>query len=672
MDSPRRHIEFLHWFPLRGPSQWTYRPVLELWVDIGELEESPSNTIPGFVDRLCEWLPTLSEHRCSYGEPGGFVKRLEEGTWPAHILEHITLELQNLAGMPGGYGRARETHERGVYKVVVSAPDEEFTRESLLAGRELVLAAMDGRPFDVPGTVRRLRELAELHRLDPSGACLAAAASERGRLIPVNRIGSSSLVILGLGANQRRIWASRTDATGAIADGIACDFDLCQGLLKNCGLPVLSRAAVDSEASAWSEAQDFGLPAVVKPATGAPGDPGLMVRTETEAAAAYREAAGADGTGRVVVEKALPGPRYRLLVTNGQMLAATTHEAGDFSDESPNLLAEIHPSTAEAVCLAARVVGLDLAGIEVALAAPDCVWSADTAVILGVHASPVLMSQAPAIDAPPSRVGRSIVNALFPGGGDGRIPVVGIAGSHGSAAVARKVAEFSRLSGKQTGLACADGLFLNRRQVETNDCANWHSGRRVLLNRWVETAVLENGGGQILGEGLPYDRCQVGVVTGIDPEAHLGPFYIDTPERVYNIFRTQVDVVLPTGVAVLNAGDPMVAPMADLCDGEVIFFAANPAAAPPLAAHREKGGRAVIVRDGSLVLTSDGEDIEIGPLSGIPFLADENDNAGLTSVLASVGAAWALGIAIDVIRTGLETFMKDAPDLRVMVPRDGV
>ena len=116
-----KDIKFLEIRHLRGPNIWTYRPVLEAIVDIGELEDCPSNTIPGFVDRLKALLPSLIEHRCSYGERGGFLRRVQEGTWPAHILEHVTLELQNLAGMPGGFGKARETSTRGVYRVVVRA-----------------------------------------------------------------------------------------------------------------------------------------------------------------------------------------------------------------------------------------------------------------------------------------------------------------------------------------------------------------------------------------------------------------------------------------------------------------------------------------------------------------------------------------------------------------------
>ena len=146
MNNTKRDMKFLRIMSLQGPNIWTYRPVLEAWVDIGELEDSPSNTIPGFNDRLIAWLPSLIEHRCSIGERGGFIQRLRDGTWPGHILEHVTLELQNLAGMPGGFGKAREMDTRGVYKVVVRAWHEEVTLASLHFARELILAAlpMDG------------------------------------------------------------------------------------------------------------------------------------------------------------------------------------------------------------------------------------------------------------------------------------------------------------------------------------------------------------------------------------------------------------------------------------------------------------------------------------------------------------------------------------------------
>ena len=141
-----KNIEFLRILPLHGPNIWTYRPALEVWIDIGELEDFPSNIIPGFNERLTSWLPSLVEHRCSYGERGGFLQRLKEGTWPGHIMEHVTLELQNLAGLPGGFGKARETSTRGVYKVVVRARHEQVTRAALYA-LSLIHISEPTRPY---------------------------------------------------------------------------------------------------------------------------------------------------------------------------------------------------------------------------------------------------------------------------------------------------------------------------------------------------------------------------------------------------------------------------------------------------------------------------------------------------------------------------------------------
>ena len=166
---------------------WTYRPVLEAWVDIGDLEDCPSNTIPGFNERLCAWLPSLVEHRCSYGERGGFIKRLEEGTWPAHILEHVTLELQNLAGMPGGFGKARETNQRGIYKVVVRAWHEQITKTALYHAKDLVMAAIEDRLFDVPAAIKEIEDLVDSLYLGPSTGCIVDAARERR--IPATQIG---------------------------------------------------------------------------------------------------------------------------------------------------------------------------------------------------------------------------------------------------------------------------------------------------------------------------------------------------------------------------------------------------------------------------------------------------------------------------------------------------
>jgi cyanophycin synthetase len=302
-----------------------------------------------------------------------------------------------------------------------------------------------------------------------------------------------------------------------------------------------------------------------------------------------------------------------------------------------------------------RVIGLDIAGVDVLADDIARPLDAQGGAIAGVHEAPALVPHLRPSSGEPRPVGRAIVDHLFPNGDNGRIPVVGITGSSGTTEVAHWVTEFLRLSGRITGLACGDGMFLDRRKAESGDCGTWQRGTQVLMNRAVEAAVLENSAEVILGQGLAYDRCQVGVVTGIEPEKHYGAYYIEEPEHVFKVFRTQVDVVLPGGAAVLHAADPMAVELAPLCDGEVIFFAIDPDL-PALTTHRSQGGRAAFVRGDQLILACANDESPLLPLAQIPYLNGDDENIRLNTVLAAVSAAWALDIPLHIIRTGAETF----------------
>lgn len=725
----KKDIEILDVMSLRGPNMWTYRPVLEAWVDIGELEDYPSNTIPGFYERLSTWLPTLIEHRCSPGVRGGFLMRLKEGTWPGHILEHVTLELQNLAGMPGGFGKARETPVRGVYKVIVRAWHEQVTRAALAAARDLVMAAIEDRPYDVDATVERLRDLVEEHCLGPSTACIVDAATDRG--IPSIRLSDGNLVQLGYGARQRRIWTAETDRTSAIAESISRDKDLTKSLLQSCGVPVPEGRMVDSAEDAWDAAEDIGVPVVVKPYDGNHGRgvfTNLMTREEVETAYAV---AIEEGNG-VIVERFVSGNEHRLLVVGGRVAAAAMGETASVvgdgtstidaliesqinsdprrgpTEEHPlnpvrldsaaqlelkrqgyadgsavppagrtvliqrngnvafDVTDRVHPSVAAHAALAARVVGLDIAGVD--LVAEDISRPLDEqrGAIVEVNAGPGLLMHIRPAEGEPRPVGRAIVDHLFSDkdgvqGGEqdsGRIPVVGITGTNGKTIVAKLVAQLLQLSGKHTGLGCSDGLYLDRRQVEAGgrtDRAAWDACHRILMNRAVEAAVFENDSGMILSQGLPYDRCQVGVVTNFGKPDHLGDFYVEDEDRMYSVLRTQIDVVLKTGVGVLNAADERLVEMAELCDGDVIFFALS-GELPAIVAHRAAGKRAVFVRDGKVVLATGASEVALADVSAIPLAYGGRVPFQVENVLAAVATGWALGISNDLIRAGIVTF----------------
>lgn len=717
-----KDIKFLEIRYLRGPNIWTYRPVIEARVDIGDLEDFPSNVIPGFYERLTALLPSLVEHRCSYGERGGFLRRVQEGTWPAHILEHVTLEIQNLAGMPGGFGKARETSQRGVYKVVVRAWHDEVTRACLYAGRSLLLAAIRDEEFDVDGTISQLAEMAERKLLGPSTGCIVEAATAKDRRIPAIRLlANGNLVQLGYGARSRRIWTAESDRTSAIAEGISRDKELTKTLLSACGVPVPEGRRVDSAADAWEAAEDIGLPVVVKPSDGnhARGVfTNLVAREEVESA----YAAAVEEGSSVLVERYIRGSEHRLLVIGGKLVAAARGETAkvigdgqstinqlidaqinadprrgaaeefplDVIDLADNPVANlevsrqgftgdsippagrevlivrsgnhtddvtdrVHPDTAEIASLAVRIVGLDIAGVD--LVCEDIAKPLDVqrGAIVEVNAGPGLLMHLKPESGEPRPVGRAIVDLLFPDGDDGRIPVVGISGSSGKTAVAHLLAHLLILAGKRTGLACSKGLFLDRRCLQPQDSANWGAAHRLLMNRVVEAAVLENGSDSILEEGLAYDRCQVGILTNVDPSQHYGRFDVHTPEQVFTVLRTQVDVILPTGAAVLNASQPMLVDMAPLCDGEVIYFARD-AQLPVVVAHLEQGGRAVLLRQEQVVIAHGQQETVVTRLNDIP-LAEGGIESAIDNVLAATAAALALAVAPEIIRTGLETYI---------------
>ncbi|MHB1293087.1 MAG: Mur ligase family protein, partial [Sulfuricella sp.] len=318
----------------------------------------------------------------------------------------------------------------------------------------------------------------------------------------------------------------------------------------------------------------------------------------------------------------------------------------------------VHPDVAATVCLAARIVGLDIAGVD--LVAEDISRPLDEqrGAIVEVNAGPGLLMHLKPASGEPRPIGRAIVDSLFPAAENGRIPVVGITGTNGTNLVARLVACLLHLSGKRVGLACSDGLYHDQRLVEKGNRATWAAARKVLLNRVAEAAVFENGSDMILSEGLAYDRCQVGVVTDIDPARHFGKYYIETPDQVFNVLRTQVDVVLTDGVAVLNGNDPMAAEMAPLCDGEVIFFGAYPDV-PAIADHLTQGKRAVLVRDGFVALATGNQEVRLVEVSGIMLAGAGVAGLQIENVLAAAGAAWALGLPLELIRAGIETFRAD-------------
>ena len=700
---------------LVGPSIWANYPVLEAWVDLGKYEDFPSNTLPGFNEKLMRWLPTMVEHRCSIGERGGFFQRMETGTWLGHVLEHVTLEIQSLAHLAVGYGRARETSERGVYKVAIEVLDFRFGEACLNVAHEMIMAAAEGRDYDLPASLLRLRRLADDYCYGPSTQAIVDGAKKRG--IPTLRLTDGNLVQLGYGKAQRRIWTAETDCTSAVAESIAHDKELTRQLLTSVGVPVPSGRIVTSAEDAWAAAQEIGLPVVVKPQSGNKGRGVSIQLTDRDAVlSAFAIAEKEFVASTVVIERCISGTQHRVLVVGDQAVATSGGQPHALHGDGVHSLLELaeignldplrgedaaqplspfvldsialdllkrqglhensvlqigmsavlryngdltidetdrlHPETAEQCVLAARAIGLDIAGIDLIAEDISQPLAAQGGAVIEVNSSPGLIMHLKPLVGSPRPVGDAIIGQLFTAEQTGRVPLCAVSGTNGKTVVTALIAEILRASGRVVGEVCSQGLRVGERVLASGDRCNADSMRRALMNPYADAFVFEISEPNVLDEGVLFDRCEVAVVTNLGSGDHLGKKYVDELVTIAKAVRAPVDIVLPTGYAVLNADDTGVLEMASHTKGKLLLFSRT-ANSPAVLEHLKNDGRAVLCDGEQIVLRHGALRIPLLELSslrcpvlGLPaFLVDD--------LLAAVAGAIALGANAQQIQAGL-------------------
>ena len=306
---------------LSGPNYWSLRPCIQMRLDIGELEEKPTNKLDQFYERLKETLPSLYEHRCSVGTAGGFFERVKDGTWMGHVVEHVALELQTLAEMDTGFGRTRETQTAGVYNVVFSYVVSEVGRRAAKLSVKFCENLIDDKDPKLNDIILELKELREEYKMGPSTSSIVDEAVKRG--IPFFRLNRGSLVQLGYGKNQERIRATMTGQTGSLAVDFAQDKWETKSLLENHGIPVPKGIETSRYKSAKAAIKRIGYPLVVKPSDGNHGR-GITVGVNNEEhfEIAYEAALKQSKNGYVIIEQMLAGADFRFLVINGTLVAA--------------------------------------------------------------------------------------------------------------------------------------------------------------------------------------------------------------------------------------------------------------------------------------------------------------------------------------------------------------
>jgi cyanophycin synthetase len=702
-------------------------------VDLGVLEQFPSNTIPGFNEALKSLLPTMEEHACSLGRRGGFFSRLDDGTWMGHVAEHIALELQTLAGTDSRIGKTRSTGVEGRYNVIYEYREEAVGREAGRIAVDLVnhLVDPDASEFDFAAAMERLIRVAERSAFGPSTQAIIDEAVSRD--IPWIRLDRHSLVQLGQGVHQQRIRATMTSRTSSIAVDIASDKSLTNQLLNGAGLPVPLSETVDNADDAVRAANRIGYPCVVKPLDGNHGrGVCLDLRSEQDVRDAFPIALRESRGGDVVVETFVHGNDHRVLVIGGKMVAIaqrvpagvdadgvhTVRELVDIENGDPRrgighekVLTRIrldasadallekqgftvdsvppagtrvqlaltgnmstggtaidrtmdaHPENVEVAESAARVIGLDIAGIDFIV--PDIAVPVreQGGAIVEVNAAPGFRMHTNPTVGEPQYVAKPVIDLLFPGGASARIPIIAVTGTNGKTTTVRMVAHILKLMGRRVGMTTTDGIVIDGRLIKKGDMSGPRSAQTVLQNPTVDTAVFEVARGGILREGLGYDRNDVAVVTNVAGD-HLGLGGIETVSQLANVKGVLVDAVPRNGTAILNADDPLVARMARRCDGKVIYFSMatekGSAGWDRVDTHCGRGGAAMILQeteDGELLALRQGQ--RVMPLIYthlIPATLDGRARMNVANALAAAAAAWAHGAHLHDIRQGLRTF----------------
>jgi cyanophycin synthetase len=706
---------------LRGPNYWRLAPVIACDLTVGSLAAYTSADVPGFAERLERVMPTLRSHPCSRDRESGFIERLREGTGWAHVLEHVVLELQTLAGSPVSFGRVVASTGDESWWVILEYEEEAVGLQATRSGVEVIRACIGGREPDLAAMAGELSDLRDSVRLGPSTAVIVEEAQRRG--IPVRRLNTGSMVQLGLGASLRRIRAAATDATSIIASDIAQDKDLTKRVLQNIGLAVPVGAVARSVERAVEIAREIGFPVMLKPLDGNQGR-GISPRlgSEAELAAAWAQA---ERFETLVVERYVEGRDHRVLVVNGKVVAVAervaAHVVGDgvasirdlaaqvnrdprrgpghgniltalpldqhteeflgrqgltidavpaagervFLRATANLSTggtsidrtdEIHPDNVTACEMAAGVVGLDIAGIDVLTPEISVPFEENGAVIIEINAAPgIRMHEHPA-QGRPRHVAAAILDMLFPPGARPTIPVIAVTGTNGKTTTTRLIAHLFRATGRTVGFTTTDGVYLQNRLVVRGDMTGPFAANVLLSNPKVEVAVLETARGGILRAGLGFDECDVGIVLNVAGD-HLGLHGIHTLEQLAEVKGVIPAVVKRRGTAVLNADDPLVAAMAERTRGDVVYFTAVPDRRSPLVeAHLETGGTAACIQQGEFVIRRGGLCIPIAPVTDVPLTVEGLARFQYGNVLAAIAATFVQGMRYEDIRAGLLSF----------------
>lgn len=708
---------------MNGPNYWSVKrhKLIVMLLDLEDLEERPTNLIDGFLERMQALMPSLYEHRCSEGVAGGFFSRVKDGTWMGHVIEHIALELQTLAGMDTGFGRTRESDKRGVYHVVFSYYEAKAGIYTAKAAVRIAEALIAGEEYDLQKDIQELREIREDERLGPSTGSIVDEAIKRK--IPYIRLNRHSLVQLGYGKNQKRVQATVASTTSSIAVEIACDKEETKNLLEAAEIPVPRGRIIYDEEDMQAAIDKIGYPIVLKPVNGNHGKGATTnIRTWDDAVVAL---AAAKKYGRAVIcEKFITGRDFRLLVINYKFVAAalrtpaavigdgkhTIQELIDIVNQDPRrgyghekvltsikvddftmdilnkkeytldtVLADkeelwlkptanlstggtatdvtdfVHPTNVFMAERIARIIGLDICGIDIMAPDLSVPITENGGAILEVNAAPGFRMHLDPTEGLPRNVAEPVIDMLYPPGTSARIPIIAISGTNGKTTTTRLIAHIVKQMGHKVGYTTTDGVYIQNQLMVKGDCTGPVSAEFVLKDPTVDFAVLECARGGLLRAGLGFHNCDVAVVTNVAAD-HLGLQGIDTIEKLARVKGVVPQTVFPEGYAILNADDDLVYAMREGLPCKVALFSLHEDS-PRIKEHCAKGGLAAVYEHGYVTILKGGWKIRVEKVTNIPITFSGKAEFNISNVLGATLAAYVRDFKTEDIRLALQTFV---------------
>jgi cyanophycin synthetase len=705
---------------MRGPSYWSvkhYRLIVSK-VDLQEFAGEWSNTIPGFAERLTNLLPEIGKpHQPGRPSTKQLAKhppltkeQLADGEPLGHVIQHVALELQRVAGMPVFWGKSYPAREEGVEYVVFAYQEERAGRFAAQAAVDLVESLCKGEEFDLKPVIEELHEIREEEFFGPSTWSIVAEAASRD--IPYIQLKNSSIIQLGYGCNQRRIWATTTNLTSHAGVEVAGNKNRTKAMLADGGVPVPRGTTV--------------YPIVTKPLDGNHGK-GATIRIMNWEDAVEGLKAAKVYSKAVIVEQFVEGDDYRLLVVNGKLIAAakrtpaavtgdgqsTIQQLIDKVNEDPrrgvghekvltSIKADQHTldilkgreltlesvlpagetvylkSTANIstggtatdvtdlmdpynVLLAERVagiVGLDICGIDLLTSDIAIPLNQTRGAVIEVNAAPGFRMHIAPTDGLPRNVAAPVIDMLFPPGSSGRIPIIAVTGTNGKTTTTRLIAHMVASKGYKVGFTTTDGIYIQGVQLQKGDCTGGQSAEFVLRDPTINYAVLETARGGMLRSGLGFYTCDIAVVTNVAAD-HLGMRDIYTVEEMAAVKGVVPRTVRKSGWAVLNADDDLVYDMARTVDCKVAFFSMSEHN-PRIQEHVEAGGVAAVYEEGYITIYKNSYKLRIDRAAEFPVTFGGRATFNIENSLAAALAGYLAGFDKDEIKTALRTFVPSA------------